>query len=422
MGIRTAALTAGVVLFIPGIVLAQPLRTQTGAVPAARPFVELPKPDDDRGAVPPPKFRIGESGPVAAVSGGSTAEKVSTGAGFAGASSTLLEPVVKEAARRADTLGQIIAVEKVGQGGKLLGAGASIVGLGANVALTGEKCGGARVDATECLQAGLNMASSEASVIELLPAASRMTGTAAGALGVAADGVGFYRNCFGNVEATKLDCVQSTADTLVSAGSMLPGGKVVGAGYSIAKTVLPAAVDKSYAAVFGQSPGAHLYDVLNGDADAKALADAGSPAALETARAKRHAAYKQASGTLQSKQADYEAQQAEIQRQQIAAQQEAQAQAQSQAQSQAMIQNLVGNLQAMSQPRSPRTVVAAITPPVSPTPVASPATYPSYTPPSPQPTYTPPPVAAAPTGCHSNHNEARHPGGCHSAPISGTSR
>ncbi|MFN9846849.1 MAG: hypothetical protein ACK56C_00585 [Alphaproteobacteria bacterium] len=262
------------------------------------------------------------------------------------------------------------AVSDVAKG---VGAAAGVVQMGASAYAAADKCTGAKVNGSDCAQAGLSAVSGAVGAADgvAMGKAPAALGRVAGGAQLAADVVAVHKNCISD-KSNVGECVLSSFDATMSATALAPGGQAVAAGYSIAKTVLPAAVDAGFTYATGKSPGAWVYDKTHQGEDAEMMAKAGSPEALEAIRARRTAAYIKAQGGLNSKQADYDAQQAEIQRQQIAAQEAAQ----SQAQSQAMMQNFVGNLQAMSQPRAP--------------------------------------VSTAPssTGCHPGHDEAAHPGGC----------
>jgi len=298
------------------------------------------------GAVPPPRNVVAPPDTTTA------AEKVAAGAGLAGAGAALATEGVTQAARRAESLGSIVAVERAGIGSQVLGNTATVVNAGANLKVAAEKCQDPKASTADCVQAQLNLYSSEASVIDLVQKGAGSAGTAAQGLQVAADATGAYNKCWADKDATKLDCVASLSDTFISATSNLPGGgKVVAASYSIAKTVLPTAVDEAGKWWLGKSPGEWFYDKYYAAEDNARIEAASKSAALKAKQsAARRAAYQQAAGALASKQADYDAQQARLAAERQAAEQQAYVNNQNAAQAQALASSIAAVVQARLAP------------------------------------------------------------------------
>ena len=339
MGTRFVLLAAAAVCLIPAVASAQavPPRDFVGppvalagsnpAAPAAAagtPFIlpSTPTIGPPGSAVPPPR--------VVAPNSGSVAEKVNMG----GATGALLEAGASKLTRYSDTLDGAEIASDMAKSGNALGVVAPIVGTGAALVVVNEKCTPESGLTAECAQAGLSFGSSAASALDLIPGGPAgpipaVTSLAKGAavLDFGANLAGAYNSCYASDRddwAQKAaECVQSLADTGVSAGSNLPGaGKVISATYTVAKVIAPAVVDQGGTWLLGKSPGEWLYDRFRAaDDDARIAAQAASPAMLERIRARRRAAYAQAAGELMSKQATYEAEEARKQSDALAASQ-----------------------------------------------------------------------------------------------------
>lgn len=339
--------TRGLVLavlaaFAPSMALAQ------GVPQPAKPLVGPPVDYRGEGPAPPtasavPPARFLSAGPPAPGTGApSAAEQSETGAGivdatskFGAAGETGLEAMSRNVA---DNLTpewlrgspDADAAKRLGVSGAV-GVGANIVGVGANVGVMAEKCSGPGFNGSECGEAGLNAASNFLSATGTA-ANSAGFGKAGNAAQLAADLVGLQRNCT-DPNAPVGSCVISAFDSAMSAGAtFVPGGELPAAGYTIGKSVLPAAFDSASQKIYGQSLGYEYYDVFFAEGDeARIDAASTSPALLEQQRARRRAAYQAAASSLTAKQEAYDAEQARIEAErqaQIAAQQQAAMQAQ----------------------------------------------------------------------------------------------
>lgn len=339
MATRALLLAATVLAFAPGVALAQ-------AVPAPkRPLVGPPV--DYRGEVPPrapiipagtPTIGPPGSAPppippprsVSVWEGMSAAEKESLVSGVGGSTATLIDEGANYLdGRYKHVRGTTQVVTDFKYSAGVLNRTAAVGSAISNYQVAEEKCGKPGAVLADCAQASLAAGASLASLAEAvphaLPQASNVL-TRAQTLQVAADAVTATTNCrgkWGTDAFNPFECAASTSDFLISGmqHSTGPAGRAIGATYSIARSVLPAAVDQLGYSLMGKSWGEALYDswFADDDEDAMETASREQAAKLERMRAQRRAAYQQAASALAAKQQAYDAEQQRIAEQQAAA-------------------------------------------------------------------------------------------------------
>lgn len=302
-------------------------------IPPGTPSISAP------GAVPPQRAFTAESK--------SRAENYSSANKVVGASATLVEQGGNAVARNADNLADLKAGENLASQAKTVGNTAKVVGLAVDAKIATEKCTPDKGLTSDCVTAGLNLAGSAAGTVAMIPGgpagqvpATQVFGTYAAPLKIAADANAAANACYTKYntdEFNPAECVSKLADTTMSGLAAAaesnpvtaPTSKVITATYSIAKTVLPGAIDKMTQDSMGRSVGERLFD--GSDKDLKTNADieaATSPAAIAAQRAKLRAKYEQSKGNLVARQQEREAQQRAALQQQQAMQQQAAIQAQ----------------------------------------------------------------------------------------------
>lgn len=314
-------------------------------IPPGTPSISAP------GAVPPRTTLTAESR--------SRAEKVSSANEVVGASATLVEQGGNAVARNADNLADLKAGENLAGQAKTVGNTAKVVGLAVDAKIATEKCTPDKGLTSDCVTAGLNLAGSAAGTVAMIPGgpagqapATQVLGKYAAPLKIAADANAAANACYTKYNTDQFnpaECVSKLADTTMSGLAAAaesnpvtaPTSKVITAIYSIAKTVLPGAVDKMTQDSKGRSVGERLFD--GSEKDLKTNSDieaATSPAAIAAHRAK----YQQSKGNLVAKQQERDAQQRAALQQQQAMQQQAAIQAQA---NQQFVNSMVGLQQSL---------------------------------------------------------------------------
>jgi len=301
-------------------------------IPPGTPSISAP------GAVPPQKTITAESK--------SRAENYSSANKVVGAGATLVEQGGNAVARNADNLADLKAGENLASQAKTVGNAAKVVGLAVDAKIATEKCTPDKGLTSDCVTAGLNLAGSAAGTVAMIPGgpagqapATQVLGKYAAPLKIAADANAAANACYTNYNTDQFnpaECVSKLADTTMSGLAAAaesnpvtaPTSKVITATYSIAKTVLPGAVDKMTQDSMGRSVGERLFDGSEKDVQTNADIEAAtSPAAIAAHRAKLRAKYQQSKGNLVAKQQEREARQARLEAERQAAAQQAAQQA-----------------------------------------------------------------------------------------------